>query len=213
MRSIDARVGTLTASVLMLVLLFSGVAMAQADNAPNEDTPFLLICCFGPFLLIALGFTVFGILWTILYPILFLYGAIFSGRNLDKRMSDIVLRERASIEHSGKDPLSTLKGTHIVGGISESGLVYSSVVYAPSHWHLLIAWINGLFGGRIDVIHRVISVGRAEAMQRLREQAKADGWEDVLNVRIDTAEMTPASNPKGTKAVEVFAYGTGVKYG
>jgi uncharacterized protein YbjQ (UPF0145 family) len=46
----------------------------------------------------------------------------------------------------------------------------------------------------------------------LREQAQADGWEEVLNVRIDTAEMTPASNPKGTKAVEVFAYGTGVKY-
>jgi len=25
--------------------------------------------------------------------------------------------------------------------------------------------------------------------------------------------MTPASKPKGTKAVEVFAYGTGIKFG
>ena len=143
----------------------------------------------------------------------FLYGVIFSERNLNKRMSDLVLRESASIEHFGKDPLSTLKGSHIVGGIKETGLVYASVVFAPSHWQLLIAWINQLYGGSIDVLHRVISVGRAEAKQRLREQAQAAGWDDVLNVRIDTAEMTPASKPKGTKAVEVFAYGTGIKFG
>jgi len=212
MRSIDARVRILTASLLLSVLS-SGVAMAQAAEAPKEDDSFILICCFGPFLLIALGFTVFGILWAVFAPIMFVYGVIFSGRNLDRRMSGLVLREAASIEHFGKDPLSTLKGSHIVGGIKETGLVYASVVFAPSHWQLLIAWINQIFGGRIDVIHRVISVGRAEAKQRLREQAQAAGWDDVLNVRIDTAEMTPASKPKGTKAVEVFAYGTGIKFG
>jgi len=212
MRSIDARVRILTASLLLSVLS-SGVAMAQAAEAPKEDDSFILICCLGPFLLIALGFAVFGILWTVFAPIMFVYGMIFSERNLRKRMSELVLRERASIEHFGKDPLSTLRGDHIVGGVKETGLVYASVVFSPSHWQLLIAWINQIFGGRIDVIHRVISVGRAEAKQRLREQAQAAGWDDVLNVRIDTAEMTPASNPKGTKAVEVFAYGTGIKFG
>ena len=212
MRSIDARVGTLTASLLLSVL-FSGVAMAQESVSASEDSPFILIFCFGPFLLIAVGFAVFGILWAIFYPILFLYGVIFSERNLNKRMSDLVLRERASIDHFGKDPLSTLKGSHIVGGIKETGLVYASIVFSPSHWQLMIAWINQVFGGRIDVLHRVISVGRAEAKQRLREQAQAAGWDEVLNVRIDTAEMTPASKPKGTRAVEVFAYGTGIKFG
>ncbi len=212
MRSIGARVRILTASLLLSVLS-SGIAMAQAAEAPKEDDSFILICCFGPFLLIALGFAVFGILWAVFAPIMFVYGVIFSGRNLDRRMSGLVLRERASIDHFGKDPLSTLKGSHIVGGIKETGLVYASVVFAPSHWQLLIAWINQIFGGRVDVIHRVISVGRAEAKQRLREQAQAAGWDDVLNVRIDTAEMTPASKPKGTKAVEVFAYGTGIKFG
>jgi len=213
MRSIGARVRTLTASLLLSVLLFSGAAMAQESVSATEDSPFILICCFGPFLLISLGFAVFGILWAVFYPIMFLYGVIFSERNLDRMKSDLVLRERASIEHFGKDPLSTLKGDHIVGGVKETGLVYASIVYSPSHWQLLIAWINSIFGGRIDVIHRVISVGRAEAKQRLREQAQAAGWDDVLNVRIDTAEMTPASKPKGTKAVEVFAYGTGIKFG
>ena len=206
---------TLTASLLLSVLLFSGVAMAQAGAEAGVDAEpnIIFLCCIGPFLLISLGFAAFGILWAVFYPIMFLYGVIFSERNLNKRMSELVLRERASIDHFGKDPLSTLKGSHIVGGIKETGLVYASVVFSPSHWQLMIAWINQLFGGRIDVIHRVISVGRAEAKQRLREQAQAAGWDDVLNVRIDTAEMTPASKPKGTRAVEVFAYGTGIKFG
>jgi len=215
MRSIGDRARTLTASLLLSVLLFSGVAMAQAGAEAGADAEpnIIFLCCIGPFLLISLGFAAFGILWAVFYPIMFLYGVIFSERNLNKRMSELVLRERASIDHFGKDPLSTLKGSHIVGGIKETGLVYASVVFSPSHWQLMIAWINQLFGGRIDVIHRVISVGRAEAKQRLREQAQAAGWDDVLNVRIDTAEMTPASKPKGTKAVEVFAYGTGIKFG
>ena len=207
MRSVDARVGTLTASLMLSVLLFSGVAIAQAQGSEAEDQSFVFFCCIGPLLLIAFGLAAFGILWGVFYPIMFLYGVIFSGRNLDKSMSDIVLRERASIEHFGKDPLSTLKGGHIVGGVKESGLVYSSIVFAPSHWKLLVASINQIFGGRIDVIHRVISVGRAEAKQRLREQAQASGWDDVLNVRIDSAEISGR-----TKAVEIFAYGTGIKF-
>ena len=66
MRSIDARVRTLTASLLLSVLLFSGVVMAQADEAPKEDNQLILILCLGPLLLICLIFVVFGILWTVL---------------------------------------------------------------------------------------------------------------------------------------------------
>ena len=51
-------------------------------------------------------------------------------------------------------------------------------------------------------------------MQRLREQAESDGWDEVINVRIDTASMTPqSSNGKNTvRGVEIYAYGTGIKY-
>ena len=213
MRSVDARVGTITASLLMTVLMFSSVALGQTEGQETEPFSGAALLCLGPIFLIILPFVVFGILWTVVTPVMFLYGVFFSESNMRKRMDDIVQRESASIEHFGKDPLSTLKGANIIGGISESGLVYASFVYSPSHWQLLIARINQLFGGRIDVMHRVISVGRAEAKQRLREQAQIAGWQDVLNVRIDTAEMTPPSNPKGSKAVEIFAYGTGVRYG
>ena len=213
MRSIDARVGTIAASVLMTALTFSGAALAQAEETNAEDSPAIALLCLGPIFLIILPFVVFGILWTVVTPVMFLYGVFFSESNMRKRMDSIVQRESASIEHFGKDPLSTLRGLNIISGISESGLVYASFVYSPSHWQLLIARINQFFGGRIDVMHRVISVGRAEAKHGVREQAQAAGWQDVLNVRIDTAEMTPPTNPKGTKAVEIFAYGTGIRFG
>jgi uncharacterized protein YbjQ (UPF0145 family) len=46
----------------------------------------------------------------------------------------------------------------------------------------------------------------------LRESAVDNGWDDVINVRIDTSDMAPQGAQKAVKAVEVFAYGTGVKY-
>ena len=68
-------------------------------------------------------------------------------------------------------------------------------------------------GGSIDIFQKVVSAGRAEAMQRLRERAVADGWDEVINVRIDTSDMAPQGAKNSVKGVEVFAYGTGVKYG
>ena len=69
-----------------------------------------------------------------------------------------------------------------------------------------------MVGGQINILHKVISTGRALATQRLREQAELAGWDEVLNVRIDTSALAPINVPSRVKAVEIFAYGTGVKY-
>ena len=170
------------------------------------------VICWGPLLLIAGLLTILSILWAIGYPLMFLWGALFSSRNLDKRIVELAEKEAASLSEFGRDPLSTLRGEYRAEA-AESGLVYASVVFGPSHWHLLITALGNIVGGRIDILHKVVAAARAEAQQRLREQALADGWDEVLNVRLDTAEMTPASRKKGVRAVEVFAYGTGVRYG
>ena len=97
--------------------------------------------------------------------------------------------------------------------VTSSGLIYASGVFGPSYWQLMIAWVNNLTGGSVTVFQKVISAGRAEVMQRLRENAIEAGWDDVVNVRIDTADMTPQSSQRGRiRGVEVFAYGTGIKY-
>ena len=61
MRSIDAKVRTITASVVMTVLTFSGFALAQAEEVKSEETPAIALLCLGPIVLIILPFVVFGI--------------------------------------------------------------------------------------------------------------------------------------------------------
>ncbi|MCK5868714.1 MAG: heavy metal-binding domain-containing protein [Candidatus Thalassarchaeum sp.] len=162
----------------------------------------------APLLLLAL----IGMLWAIAYPLMLLWAVLFSGKKLDQQIVNTASREASLRESLGRDPLTTIDGGYRTD-ITSCGVVWAGVVYGPSHWHLLIGWINNLVGGSVDIFQKVISAGRAEAMQRLRESAVANGWDDVINVRIDTSDMAPQGAQRSIKAVEVFAYGTGVKYG
>jgi uncharacterized protein YbjQ (UPF0145 family) len=141
-----------------------------------------------------------------------IWAVLFSSKKLNQQIADTNSREASLRDSLGRDPLTTIDGGYR-SNIASSGIVWAGVVFGPSHWHLLIGYLNNLIGGSIDTFQKVVSAGRAEAMQRLRENAIADGWDDVINVRIDTADMAPQGAQRSVKAVEVFAYGTGVKYG
>ena len=161
-----------------------------------------------PFLLLAL----IGILWSVAYPLMLIWAVLFSGKKLDRQIASTTSREASLRESLGRDPLTTIDGGYRTD-ITSCGIVWTGVVFGPSHWHLLIGFLNNMIGGSIDIFQKIVSAGRAEAMQRLRESAIANGWDDVINVRIDTSDMAPQGGQGGIKAVEVFAYGTGVKYG
>ena len=161
-----------------------------------------------PFLLLAL----FGLVWSIAYPVMLVWAVLFSGKKLNRQIADTASREASLRESHGRDPLTTIDGGYR-SNVTSCGVVWTGVVFGPSHWHLLIGWFNNLTGGSIDIFQKVVSAGRAEAMQRLRERAVADGWDEVINVRIDTSDMAPQGANQRIKGVEVFAYGTGVKYG
>ena len=160
-------------------------------------------------------FIIFALIWTFffsfVYPAMFLWGMLTSGRNLDNMIQDTNNRERGTKESLGRDPLTTVDGG-FRNDVRDAGLVYASGVFGPSYWQLLIGWFNNMFGGSVTIFQKVISAGRAEVMQRLRENAMTAGWDDVINVRIDTADMTPQSSQRGVRGVEVFAYGTGIRY-
>jgi len=164
--------------------------------------------CALPFLILA----AFGILYAVAYPFMLIWAVLTSGKRLDNQIADTATREASLRESLGRDPLTTVDGGYRTD-ITECGVVWAGVVFGPSHWHLLIGAINNLIGGSIDIFQKVVAAGRAEAMQRLRENAVSNGYDDVINVRIDTSDMAPQGAASQVKAVEVFAYGTGVKYG
>ncbi len=137
----------------------------------------IILVLIAPFLLLAL----IGILWTVVYPLMLIWAVLFSGKKLDQQIVNTASREASLRESLGRDPLTTIDGGYRTD-ITSCGVVWVGVVYGPSHWHLLIGWINNLVGGSVDIFQKVISAGRAEAMQRLRESAVANGWDDVINV-------------------------------
>jgi len=207
MDSPDNRNGIVVVASLLVLSSFSIVAVAQNSDTGEGSIVWGLILL--PFIMLAL----FGILWSLAYPALFIWGAAFSSGNIEKSHQDAISRRMVSREKAGKEMLNTVNGGYR-GDVSSSGLVHANGVFGPSHWQLLIAFFNNLVGGSVTSFQQVISAGRAEVMQRLREQAEAQGWDEVINVRIDTSSMTPQSqnNKKTVRGVEIFAYGTGIRY-
>ncbi len=209
----------LAIAALLLTVVVVGVASAQEANnteddlADKEDAGSVVLLLGGlvcglPLIIL----TIYGILWMLVYPVMLVWAVLFSGKKLDRQIADTTSREVSLRDSLGRDPLTTIDGGYR-SDITSSGIVWAGVVFGPSHWHLLIGWFNNLIGGSIDIFQKVVSAGRAEAMQRLRENAIDNGWDDVINVRIDTADMAPQGAKSNIKGVEVFAYGTGVKYG
>ena len=193
---------------IMAFVTFSFNVVAQGGGGEDEGLPLALIFLL-PFILLSL----FGIVWMILWPAMFVWGAVFSGTKVERMHEEANQRRDSLRDKMGREILNSIDGGYRTD-VSSAGLVHANGVFGPSHWHLMIGFVNNLIGGSVTVFQQVISAGRAEVMQRLREQAEEDGWDEVINVRIDTASMTPqSSNSRNTvRGVEIYAYGTGIKY-
>jgi uncharacterized protein YbjQ (UPF0145 family) len=97
----------------------------------------------------------------------------------------------------------------VVPDAEESQLFVGSVVISSDFFKTFIGGLANWVGGRIPVYESLLERGRREALLRMEEAALAWGASRVVNVRIQTAELSGNSG-KGVVAVEVIAYGTGI---
>lgn len=89
-------------------------------------------------------------------------------------------------------------------------LFVGSVVISSDFFKTFVAgWMN-FFGGRISVFETLVARARREAILRMKEEAMQWGARHVVNVRLETAELS-GNNGKGVVSIEVIAYGTGVQ--
>ncbi len=89
-------------------------------------------------------------------------------------------------------------------------LFVGSVVISSDYFKTWVASLINLFGGRIDVFESLLERARREATLRMKEQAIQWGARQVVNVRLETAELSGGSG-NGLVCVEVIVYGTGVQ--
>ncbi|UCE90060.1 MAG: YbjQ family protein [Pseudomonadota bacterium] len=83
------------------------------------------------------------------------------------------------------------------------GLVQGSSVRAKHVGRDIMAGFKNIFGGELKGYTELLQESREEAVERMKEQAKAVGANAVLNVRFSTSSVAVG-------AAELFAYGSAV---
>ena len=148
------------------------------------------------------------------FPLAFIYSMLFSWLHQSGRMKKLLAREQNVAGIVGGDNIHTLSNPINLSEISKCGLVMTNITVSPSWWQLFLGNIKSIFGGQIQSYDKVLAYGRAEVMQRLREQALGEGWSEVINVRVETSMVMNKvkggqQNKIGT--LEFLAYGTGIR--
>ena len=95
--------------------------------------------------------------------------------------------------------------------IAESRMVRGQVVVSVDYFKRFLAGFRLFFGGRLGAYESILERGRREAVLRLKEDARRQGFDAVVRVRIETSRLASSvANGQGTAGVEILAYGTAV---
>jgi len=96
--------------------------------------------------------------------------------------------------------------------VSSSNMVTGSIVISLDYFKRVIAGLRGLIGGRIKTYEPLLERARREALLRMAESAREQGYDAIFNVRLETSRLANARRDgKGTAGVEMLAFGTAVK--
>lgn len=93
-------------------------------------------------------------------------------------------------------------------------LVTGSVVISLDYFKRFIAGLKAFVGGRITTYEPLLDRARREALLRMKNAARAQGYDTVVNVRLETSCLARASsNNGGVSGIEILAFGTAVRRG
>jgi uncharacterized protein YbjQ (UPF0145 family) len=84
------------------------------------------------------------------------------------------------------------------------GVVTGSTVRAKHFGRDFMAGLKNLVGGELKGYTELLNEARAEALDRMKQQAQSVGANAVVNVRFSTSSVAQG-------AAELFAYGTAVR--
>ena len=143
-------------------------------------------------------------------PILILIFAYFIGSRIEKKHFEDIRRREADARNFPVVSFRTLPEDWNVGS---STLVVGNIVISLDYFKRVIASLKGLVGGRIKTYEPLLDRARREAMLRMIESARSQGYDAVINVRLETSRLANARRDgKGIAGVEMFAYGTAIKF-
>ena len=142
-------------------------------------------------------------------PILILIIAYFIGSRIEKQHFENIRRREADARNFPVVSFRTMPEDWNVGS---SELVTGNIVISLDYFKRIIAGLKGLVGGRIKTYEPLLDRARREALLRMIESARSQGYDAVINVRLETSRLANARRDgKGIAGVEMLAYGTAIK--
>ncbi len=143
-------------------------------------------------------------------PLLILVVAYFIGNHLEKRHFHDIREREAKLHGFPVVSFDTMPDDWKVG---RSDMVTGSIVISLDYFKRVIAGLRGLIGGRIKTYEPLLERARREALLRMTEEARLQGYDAIFNVRLETSRLANARRDgKGVAGVEMLAFGTAVKF-
>ena len=119
-------------------------------------------------------------------PLAFLLAAYLIGQRMEKNhLKALDRRERQTRDV----PAITLNHLPASWGAQHSALVTGSVVISVDYFKRFLATLRLLFGGELKAYVPLLTRARREAILRMKEQAIAEGFDGIFNVRIETSRL------------------------
>lgn len=141
--------------------------------------------------------------------VLLLMITYFIGSYIEKRHFDDIRTREARYRGFPVITFPTVPGDWQVASVE---LVTGSVVVSLDYFKRFLASLRALVGGRIRSYEPLLDRARREALLRMIESAVAQGYDGVINVRLETSRLASArGNSEGTAGIEMLAFGTAIK--
>jgi len=141
-------------------------------------------------------------------PFLLLIIAYFFGSSIERKHFRQI---RAREQRLSAFPVVTFDTLPDDWQVGSSDLVSGSVVISLDYFKRIIAGLRSLIGGRIKTYEPLLDRARREAVLRMTEEARARGFDAVINVRLETSRLANSRRDgRGTAGIEMLAFGTAI---
>lgn len=148
-----------------------------------------------------------SLLINLVLPILLIVAALITGTIIEKRHYQSIDKREALLGNivllNGKEyPKDT--------PVADAQFVSGSVVISYDYFKRFLAGLRQIFGGEIKSYVSLLDRGRREAILRMKE--KCPDADLIINLRLDTSSISKGRRKRGLGTIEVFAYGTALKF-
>jgi uncharacterized protein YbjQ (UPF0145 family) len=145
------------------------------------------------------------------WPILLLLSTYLIGAIIERRHFSSIHQREQAYRAMPVVSFDTMPDDWQAGAAT---MVTGNIVISLDYFKRVIAGLRSLVGGRIKTYEPLLDRARREALLRMIEDARSQGFDAVFNVRLQTCRLANSwGKGESTAGVEMLAFGTAVKFG